>query len=132
MMLGDSVLDTHLHNTYLFFPATSYIWFPTIFLIVFWIIYLLTKKFLYSKKLSWIHVMLTIMLCGSISIGPFLYLFTHSYHGLAGTPRRYYDFGKFSDLNVFGRVTKTIIILTSIAAPTVYLANLFMGLYKRE
>src|SRR5690242_8828642 len=84
-------IDIHLHNTYFIFPLKLLIWLPTIILILFWLLYLLTKRFLFSKALTWTHVILTIICSILLLILPFI--LTYPFAGM-DAPRRYYDYAK--------------------------------------
>ena len=128
---SNSAMDIHMHDTYFVFPLTYFIWTPSIILFIFWLLYLLTKKNLYSIKLTWTHIILTIATCVFILTLPFL--LTNSYEGLAGMPRRYYDIGQSKTYQFFGKLTKTVIVTAFILAlgQLTYLLNLFLGVSKR-
>jgi hypothetical protein len=41
-------------------PLDNIVWIIPFFLISFWLLYLATKKFLYSTKATWVHVIATV------------------------------------------------------------------------
>jgi heme/copper-type cytochrome/quinol oxidase subunit 1 len=90
-----------------------------------------TKNILYSKALTWTHIILTI--AGCIFILTLPYLLTNSYEGLAGIPRRYYDIDQSKTYQFFGKLTTTAVIFAFILVigQLTYLVNLVMGLTKR-
>jgi cytochrome c oxidase subunit I len=123
-------IDIHLHDTYFVFPLAFLVWVPSIILFAFWVLYLMTKQFLFSKRLMWTHIILTIVTSFLIFILP--YLTTYAYGGVAGIPRRYYDYeelDKFKMLSNFTNITATTFILFLLSQLT-YCTNLFIGLYK--
>ena len=126
----DSAMDIHMHDTHFVFPLTYLPWTPSIILLIFWLLYLVTKNFLYSKALTWTHILLTIAACIFILTLP--YLLTNTYEGFAGMPRRYYDIGQSKTYQFFGELTKTAVVIGFIlvAGQLTYLANLAIGLSK--
>lgn len=127
----DSVIDIHLHDTYYVFHFTYFIWTLSIFLLVFWILYLATKSILISKKLSWTHLILTIIGCIFILIIP--YFLTNSYEGLAGMSRRYHDIGQSEAYFDFDDTTRTAVITIIVLAigQLAFVLNFVIGLFKR-
>jgi cytochrome c oxidase subunit 1 len=123
-------IDIHLHDTYFVIPMTYLVWIPTITLVFFWLIYLLTKRLLFSKFLTWTHIVFTILCTIFIVTIPFLS--TYSYAG-GGAPRRYYDYGSFTSYKIFGNMTRIIIIafIILIFGQLTYFINLIVGLYKK-
>ena len=128
----NSAISIHIYDTYFISPLSYFIWTPSIVLLFFWLIYLTTKNILFSKRLMWIHVFLTILAC--IFILTFPYFLTNSYAGLAGMPRRYFDIGQSKTYQFFGELGKTGVVLVVILAlgQLTFLANFFLGLYKYE
>lgn len=47
--------------TILSVPALGITWVIPLLLLFFWLLYILTKKFLYSRAITWIHVMITVI-----------------------------------------------------------------------
>lgn len=127
----NSAMDIHLHDTYYVFPLTYFIWTPTIILLIFWLLYLATKNILFSKRLVWTHIILTIVSCIFILTIPCF--MTNSYDGLAGMPRRYYDIWQSKTYKFFGNLTKTAVFLifTLAVGQLTFIVNFFIGLYRR-
>lgn len=125
--LGNSVIDLHVHDTYFviahfhivmgvsaFFGmfAGIYHWYPKMF-----------GRFM-NNTLGYIHFFGTF-------IGAYLIFWPMHYEGLAGMPRRYYDysawesFKQFESLNVFISV---VVILTFIVQ-LVFVLNFFVSIW---
>ena len=124
-------IDIHLSDTYYVFPLAFLIWFPAIILFLFWLLYLATKRFLYSKRLMWIHIILSVVI--SLFILTLPYLSTYSYGEVAGSPRRYYDYGELNNFKIFGNFTNMIVLafLILVLGQLIYFINLIVGIYKR-
>ncbi len=126
--LGNSALDIHLHDTYFviahfhlvmgvsaFFGmfAGIYHWFPKMF-----------GRFM-NNTLGYIHFFITI-------IGAYLIFWPMHYEGLAGMPRRYYDysawqsFNQFQDLNAF----ISVVVVITFFAQLLFVFNFFMSIFK--
>jgi cytochrome c oxidase subunit 1 len=128
--LGNSALDLHLHDTYFviahfhlvmgvsaFFGmfAGIYHWFPKMF-----------GRYM-NKTLGYIHFWVTLA-------GAYLIFWPMHYEGLAGMPRRYYEYNadsltvyhNFQGLNTFISVVAIIVFITQI----MFVINFFYSMYK--
>jgi cytochrome c oxidase subunit I len=126
--LGNSSIDIHLHDTYFviahfhivmgvsaFFGtfAGVYHWFPKMF-----------GRFM-NNTISYIHFWITL-------IGAYLIFWPMHYEGMAGMPRRYYDyanwesFKQFADLNHF----ISIVVIAVFAAQLLFVFNFFYSIFK--
>jgi len=126
--LGNSALDIHLHDTYFVIAhfhivmgvasmfgmfAGIYHWFPKMF-----------GRYL-NNTLGYIHFWITI-------IGAYLIFWPMHYEGLAGMPRRYYDystwvsFNQFTDLNRFISTVAMIVF----AVQLLFIFNYFYSIFK--
>ncbi|TWW01919.1 cytochrome c oxidase subunit I [Chitinophaga pinensis] len=126
--LGNSSIDIHLHDTYFviahfhivmgvsaFFGtfAGVYHWFPKMF-----------GRYL-NNTLAYIHFWSTL-------IGAYLIFWPMHYEGIAGMPRRYYDytswesFKQFADLNHF----ISIVVIAVFAAQLLFVFNFFYSIFK--
>jgi cytochrome c oxidase subunit 1 len=128
IFLGNSALDIHLHDTYFviahfhivmgvasFFGlfAGVYHWFPKMF-----------GRFM-NNTLSYIHFWLTI-------VGAYLIFWPMHYEGLAGMPRRYYDFSNWESFKMFGGLNEFISIVSMVvfAAQLLFVINFFYSIWK--
>jgi cytochrome c oxidase subunit 1 len=126
--LGNSALDIHLHDTYFVIAhfhivmgvasmfgmfAGIYHWFPKMY-----------GRFM-NNTLAYIHFWVTMA-------GAYLIFWPMHYEGLAGMPRRYYDysiwesFKQFQDLNQFISLVAMIVF----AVQFLFLFNFFYSIFK--
>ncbi|MCW3080696.1 cbb3-type cytochrome c oxidase subunit I [Segetibacter sp.] len=126
--LGNSALDIHLHDTYFIIAhfhlvmgvagifgmyAGIYHWYPKMF-----------GRYM-NNTLAYIHFWVTFA-------GAYLIFWPMHYEGLAGMPRRYYDytnwesFKMFEGLNVFISIVAIIVF----AVQLLFLFNFFYSMYK--
>ena len=128
IFLGNSALDLHLHDTYFviahfhivmgvasFFGmfAGVYHWFPKMF-----------GRYL-NNTMAYIHFWVTI-------IGAYLIFWPMHYEGLAGMPRRYYDFSSWESFKQFGGLNEFISFVAMIvfAVQLLFIFNFFYSMYK--
>jgi cytochrome c oxidase subunit I len=128
IFLGNSALDLHLHDTYFviahfhivmgvasFFGmfAGVYHWFPKMF-----------GRYL-NTTMAYIHFWVTI-------IGAYLIFWPMHYEGLAGMPRRYYDFSNWESFKMFGGLNEFIsfISLLVFAVQLLFVFNFFYSIFK--
>ncbi len=126
--LGNSSIDIHLHDTYFviahfhivmgvsaFFGtfAGVYHWYPKLF-----------GRYL-NNTIAYIHFWITL-------IGAYLIFWPMHYEGMAGMPRRYYDysswesFKQFNDLNHF----ISVVVIVVFAAQLMFVCNFFYSIFK--
>lgn len=126
--IGNSALDIHLHDTYFIVAhfhivmgvasmfgmfAGIYHWFPKMY-----------GRFL-NNSLGYIHFWVTIA-------GAYMIFWPMHYEGLAGMPRRYYDysiwesFKQFTELNRFISTVAMIVFATQL----LFLFNFFYSIFK--
>ncbi|MGC4101165.1 cytochrome c oxidase subunit I [Ferruginibacter sp.] len=128
IFLGNSALDLHLHDTYFviahfhivmgvasFFGmfAGIYHWYPKMF-----------GRYL-NNTMAYIHFWVTI-------IGAYLIFWPMHYEGLAGMPRRYYDFSSWESFKHFGGLNEFISFIAMIvfAVQLLFVFNFFYSIYK--
>ena len=128
IFLGNSSLDIHLHDTYFiiahfhivmgvagFFGmfAGVYHWFPKMY-----------GRFL-NSTLGYIHFWITL-------IGAYLIFWPMHYEGLAGMPRRYYDFSGWESFKMFAGLNQFISFISIIvfAAQLLFVFNFFYSIFK--
>jgi cytochrome c oxidase subunit I len=128
IFLGNSALDIHLHDTYFviahfhivmgvasFFGmfAGVYHWYPKMF-----------GRYL-NNTLGYIHFWITI-------IGAYLIFWPMHYEGLAGMPRRYYDFQNWESFKMFGGLNEFISFVSILvfAAQLLFVINFFYSIWK--
>ena len=128
IFLGNSALDIHLHDTYFviahfhivmgvasFFGmfAGVYHWFPKMF-----------GRYL-NNTLGYVHFWVTI-------IGAYLIFWPMHYEGLAGMPRRYYDYSNWESFKMFGGLNEFIsfVALIVFATQILFLFNFVYSIFK--
>jgi cytochrome c oxidase subunit I len=128
IFLGNSALDIHLHDTYFVVAhfhivmgvasmfgmfAGVYHWFPKMF-----------GRYL-NNTLAYIHFWITI-------VGAYLIFWPMHYEGLAGMPRRYYDFQNWESFKMFGGLNEFIsfVALIVFAAQLLFVINFFYSIWK--
>jgi cytochrome c oxidase subunit 1 len=128
IFLGNSALDIHLHDTYFiiahfhivmgvagFFGmfAGLYHWFPKMY-----------GRYM-NNTLAYIHFWITM-------IGAYLIFWPMHYEGLAGMPRRYYDFSNWESFKMFAGLNQFISFVSIIvfAAQLMFVFNFFYSIFK--
>jgi cytochrome c oxidase subunit 1 len=128
IFLGNSALDIHLHDTYFvvahfhivmgvasFFGmfAGVYHWYPKMF-----------GRYL-NNTLGYIHFWTTI-------IGAYLIFWPMHYMGLAGVPRRYYDFSNWESFKQFGGLNEfvSVVALVVFVIQLLFVFNFFYSIWK--
>jgi len=128
IFLGNSALDLHLHDTYFviahfhivmgvasFFGmfAGIYHWFPKMF-----------GRYL-NNTMAYIHFWVTI-------VGAYLIFWPMHYEGLAGMPRRYYDYSSWESFKQFGGLNEFISFVAMIvfAVQLLFVFNFFYSMFK--
>ncbi|MEO7444961.1 MAG: cbb3-type cytochrome c oxidase subunit I [Ferruginibacter sp.] len=128
IFLGNSTLDIHLHDTYFvvahfhivmgvasFFGmfAGVYHWYPKMF-----------GRYL-NNTLSYIHFWITIA-------GAYLIFWPMHYEGLAGMPRRYYDYSNWESFKMFAGLNEFIstVAMVVFAAQLLFVINFFYSIWK--
>ena len=113
----NSTVNIHVHATYLMIPLPFFASMPSMLLAILWLLYVLTKKYLYSKKLSWIHVLISIIASLFVIVLP--YVATYIY----AEPEHY---------KIFSTLTENILtaLVILIIAQLLYFVNLCIGLSK--
>jgi cytochrome c oxidase subunit I len=128
IFLGNSSLDIHLHDTYFVIAhfhlvmgvasmfgmfAGIYHWFPKMF-----------GRYL-NNTLGYIHFWLT-MICAYLIFWPM------HYEGLAGMPRRYYDYSNWYSFKMFAGLNEfiTIAAIIAFAVQLLFIFNFFYSIFK--
>ena len=126
--LGNSALDIHLHDTYFVIAhfhivmgvasmfgmfAGIYHWFPKMY-----------GRYL-NNTLGYIHFWLTI-------IGAYLIFWPMHYEGLAGMPRRYFDYSVWESFKQFAELNRFIstAAMMVFAVQILFLFNFFYSIFK--
>ncbi|MBS1752612.1 MAG: cbb3-type cytochrome c oxidase subunit I [Ferruginibacter sp.] len=128
IFLGNSALDLHLHDTYFVIAhfhivmgvasifgmlAGIYHWFPKMF-----------GRYM-NNTLAYIHFWVTI-------VGAYLIFWPMHYEGLAGMPRRYYDYSGWNSFKMFAGLNEFIsfVVIIVFAVQLLFVFNFFYSMYK--
>ncbi len=128
IFLGNSALDIHLHDTYFVIAhfhivmgvasfmgmfAGVYHWFPKMY-----------GRYL-NNTLSYIHFWVTL-------VGAYLIFWPMHYQGLAGVPRRYFDFSNWESFKQFNGLNEFISLVAMIvfAVQLLFVFNFFYSIFK--
>ncbi|MEO5648789.1 MAG: cbb3-type cytochrome c oxidase subunit I [Ginsengibacter sp.] len=126
--LGNSAIDMHLHDTYFVIAhfhlvmgvasmfgmfSGIYHWFPKMF-----------GRHM-NNTLAYIHFWITM-------IGAYLIFWPMHYEGLAGMPRRYYDFSNWESFKMFQGLNEMISVVAIIVflAQFLFIFNFFYSIFK--
>lgn len=126
--LGNSAIDIHLHDTYFviahfhivmgvsaFFGmfAGIYHWFPKMY-----------GRFM-NQTLGFIHFWITL-------VGAYLIFWPMHYEGMAGMPRRYFDYSNWASFNHFGGLNQFIsfVVIIVFATQLLFVFNFFYSIFK--
>jgi len=126
--LGNSTIDIHLHDTYFVVAhfhlvmgvssvfgmfAGIYHWFPKMF-----------GRFM-NSTLGYIHFWTTL-------VAAYLVFWPMYYEGMAGVPRRYYDYAMWHSFNQFEglNVMISVVALVSFCIQLLFITNFFYSIFK--
>jgi hypothetical protein len=115
---ANTPVDIHIHATYFIFPLASFFSISSIILAILWLLYVLTKKWLFSEKLSWIHIVSSIVTALLIIALPVVA--TYCYAGS-------------ESIKTYSHLTENVFtaFMLLITGQLIYFTNLCMGLSKR-
>jgi heme/copper-type cytochrome/quinol oxidase subunit 1 len=122
-------VDVHIHDTYFVIAHAHIFWFLAILSLLVWTLYFLTNKFLFSKTLTWAHIIITIL---TLILFVFTLYFGDSLSNLK--PRRYYDHSSLNSFGAADKYTKAIGRTLSILifGQIIFIINFIAGLFKRR
>lgn len=126
--LGNSAIDIHLHDTYFviahfhivmgvsaFFGmfAGIYHWFPKMY-----------GRFM-NQTLGFIHFWITL-------VGAYLIFWPMHYEGMAGMPRRYFDYSNWASFSMFEGLNQFIsfVVIIVFATQLLFVFNFFYSIFK--
>ncbi|MGJ7031162.1 hypothetical protein [Niabella hirudinis] len=119
-----TTIDIHLHDTMLVVAQAHILGFAAFFLFLLWLIYMATHRILFSNKLTWFHILATLVLLVFV----LWYGYRHL-NGLLVSPRRYTEepASFFSDANAVLVCSIAALIVVQLA----FIINLLTGWYRK-
>ena len=123
-IISDSALDINLHDTYFVITDFSLYRFYAVILLFLWSVYLIANRLIFSRKLTWLHIIATLL--------PIVFFIITKKHtwGMSGVPRRYYALSEFDrpyyDIGIY----YVAIILSLVIGQLIFLTNLIVGTIK--
>jgi heme/copper-type cytochrome/quinol oxidase subunit 1 len=121
-------IDIHVHDTYYVITQGHFFIFLAIIVWVLWILYMVTNKVLYSKSLTWVHVIITL-----VTLLFLLFFLNNGGDIFNPKPRRYLDYSNFTTFNRYERDTRwiTYITIALLFGQVTFFVNLIVGIVKR-
>ncbi|MBX3242801.1 MAG: hypothetical protein KIT80_03235 [Chitinophagaceae bacterium] len=119
-------VDFHLHDTYFVVSVNYFIWVLSALLIIAWILYKLTDRFLWTKTLTWTHVLATIFLLLSLSTIEFWYD-----KMLPPVKREVISFQDIMDDQKRTGIIAYPIVVIFVLGQAAYIVNLVVGITRR-
>lgn len=128
--MSDSAANIQLHDTYLVIASPHVMMILAVVFVLFSGIYLLFEKILrkpMSRVAGQVHFFISF-------VGALIIFFPNRYEGIAGMPRRYYDYSawqsyrEFEELNVFISVVTILVLL----AQLLFAGNILFTLLKKK
>lgn len=122
-------IDLHLHDTYFVIGQPYIFWLLAIVAFFVWVLYLLTDKILYSKKLTWSHVIITIL-----TLVFFVLILFSGESFLNPLPKRYYEFIKWNSPDLDSSQLKVFVISIFVLlwGQIIFVANLIAGVFVKK
>jgi len=125
----ESEIGMHLNGSYYVISQEHFLWILAFIALFTWIFYVMTNRFLFSKLLTWTHVIITVI--ALLAIGGLLFT---NYEEATFQPGQFEDHNSSMLFSIYTKYAKAITILVSILllGQLIYLTNLLGGLFKRR
>jgi heme/copper-type cytochrome/quinol oxidase subunit 1 len=105
----NSALDLHIHDTYFVVTNAHVLWVVAIVLLLLWYIYFVLRKILFSKILTWLHIVSTLIGVVVLVILPFL-----TENVFLPKQRNYYDFNSWEEIGIIYDILALVIFFGQI------------------
>ena len=128
IFVGNAALDIQLHDTYFIIAHFHLVMGVAAFFGMFAGIYHWFPK-MYGRQmnntLAYIHLWITLA-------GAYLIFWPMHYSGLAGMPRRYYDYSNWESFNMFGGMNQfiSIVVIIVFATQFLFIYNFFYSIWR--
>lgn len=126
-MNQNRTFDIYIHDTYYVINQGHVFLFLAFIISVLWALYLVARKILYSKSLTWIHVIITL-----VTLLLLFFLLNFGSNILNPSSKRYLDANN-QTFNMDEQYTGWIayIIIALILGQVTFIVNLIIGIVKR-
>lgn len=121
----NTVVDIHLHDTFIVLSWSYIFWLFTICLLVIFLLYKATYKILYSRFLSWMHIIATILTIAAFLLSD-IWIYDAG-HTFFTSPLS----NKTVEQWVYLSKVLEATLLAVIATQFIYLINLIIGIIKK-
>jgi hypothetical protein len=117
--------DLHLHDTYFVVSTIYFIWFLAFILLLIWTVYKLISRILWTKSLTWFHVIGTLLIL--------LLLLTSAlwYKPVTTTSGEYSPYEAFHKQRQKELIAFFLIAITLLLGQLAFIVNLLGGLIKK-
>ena len=124
----NETVDFHIHDTVFVIAQGHLLWFLALTICGLWLLYLITRKLLYSRTLTWTHILVNLITLTALL---FLLLFKNGYS--APHKEGTLDQARWNEFNEFSQHMTLInlCVMVLIAGQFIYVINLIFGVIKR-
>jgi len=103
-------------------PLAVFVWAIPLFLMAFWILYLLTDRFLFSKRITWVHVLITVST--TILAVIIIYFVVPPLHSTL------HNYLKSSGVEIMGKAAR-IVFFIFVFGQFTFITNVLLGLFTK-
>lgn len=124
----DQTFDIHLSDTFYVIGISLIYWVFSAALLLLWIMYRLIHLHLYSRLLSWLHILLTIIVMFIIAVVPWWSGY------FSNAPKRFTDtdvFVRRADYTVLNN-SLVLLLCTLLVVQLIFLVNIIIGIFTRR
>lgn len=120
-------IDLHFHDTYIVLNYWHFLFLLTTLSVLIWLLYLPARNFLFSRALTWMHVILTFAAMASLI---FILFFNASFAN--PKPTQFIDFNSRSHDNdhLLNLIAYSLVAL--IVGQCIFIANVVVGMIRRR
>ena len=125
LMDKNETVDFHVHDTVFVIAQGHLFWFLALLVWVFWILYFMTSRLLYSKALTWIHILVTVLTMTTL----LFFLFSRKGDSLS-QPNGVLDYARWNEFSRYMRWLHYTLVFM-LLGQIIFVVNLLAGGIKR-